>query len=53
MREPSSDLNRPDHEPGPAVPSPVSEPGPSAPDEPAPDLDAIEAGDGPGQSPGE
>ena len=53
MERPDPDPNHPDQEPAPAELTPDAEPGPSAPDGPAPDLDAIEPGDGPGPSPGE
>jgi hypothetical protein len=53
MDDEQRDTHHPDDEPGAAEPSPMTDPGPSAPDDPAPDLDRIESGDGPGQTPGE
>jgi hypothetical protein len=47
------DPNHPDHEPGAAEIVAPREPMPGAPDGEAPDLDEIESGEGPGQSPGE
>ena len=47
------DMDRPEHEPAAATLSGEQGPGPSAPDGEAPDMDEIEPGDGPGQSPGE
>ncbi len=45
---------RPANEPGPAVlRDDAPEPGAQAPDGPAPDLAAINPGEGPGESPGE
>ena len=43
----------PEHEPGPAERSDASAETPSAPQGAAPDLSAINPGDGPGESPGE
>jgi hypothetical protein len=51
--EQQRDPHHPDEEPAAAEPSPVATPGASAPADPAPDLDRIESGDGPGQTPGE
>ncbi len=53
MERRDRDPNHPDQEPAAAELRREEEPGPSAPDGPAPDLDEIQPGDGPGQSPGE
>jgi hypothetical protein len=53
MERRDPDPNHPDQEPAAAELRREEEPGPSAPDGPAPDLDEIQPGDGPGQSPGE
>lgn len=53
MDEQPRDPHHPDDEPGPAEPSPITEPGPIAPHDEAPDMADIEAGEGPGQTPGE